>query len=302
MTVLRRPVIQHMINRSCRYFSTENVTKRIGLFGIRDDSNSSFMRGSSQAPRIIRETFLSSSSNTYCEHGVDIEAHIQDFRDISEPDTHELTDEFIHNIIVNHKLSPLTLGGDHSISNPVIQAVSKYLRTPLTIIHFDAHPDMYPNFEENPFSHASPFARICEASGVCKKLIALGIRCTNPVQRDQYTKYDVTVLEARNFPAHGRDCAPLLESLIGPDDPVYISFDVDVIEPGLAPGVSHRESGGISVRQAVDAIHAIPGRVVGADIVEFNPLRDVQGVTAAVAAKLLKELASKIIRSQDGLK
>jgi agmatinase len=273
------------------------VEKKVGILGIRDDSNSSFMRGASQAPRIIRETFLSESSNTYCEHGLDIEAITTDFRDISQPDTHELVDEFMRNIMVTNSLQPLTLGGDHAISYPVVRAVSRILNKPLTIVHFDAHPDVYPDFENNPFSHASPFARILETTGVCHKLIALGIRTATPIQRAQYAKYGVSCLEAKDFPAHGRDCATFLQPLIAPTDPVYISFDMDVIEPGLAPGVSHREGGGISVRQAVDAIHAIPGRVVGADLVEFNPLRDISGVTAAVAAKLFKELASKIARS-----
>jgi arginase len=102
---------------------------------------------------------------------------------------------------------------------------------------------------------------------------------------------------------------------------VYVSFDMDCIDPvsfsvsvfrlvfsllnklfnsqGMAPGVSHRESGGLTVRQAIDAIHAIPGRLVGADLVEFNPSRDIQNLTASVAAKLVKELTGQILRSNN---
>ena len=281
-----------------RKTSTLSTSKKIGLLGVKDDGNSSFMRGASQAPRYIRDVFLSSSSNTFCEHGLDIEAHIRDFRDISQPDARAIIDEFIKEIVVTNKLSPLILGGDHSISFPVVQAVSKYLSTPLVIVHFDAHPDIYPDFEGNPHSHASPFARILENSGLCQQLISIGIRTTTPVQQTELDKHNVQVIHAKDFPAHGRDCAALLAKYITSTTPVYISVDVDVIEPGLAPGVSHREGGGLTVRQVVDAIQSIPGRVVAADLVEFNPVRDVDGITGVVAAKILKELASKIIRSQ----
>jgi arginase len=271
--------------------------KRVGLFGIRDDSNSSFMSGASLAPSAIRGAFSSPSSNTFCEHGVDIEAVMSDFGDIRQPDTHALVDEYIHNIMIKHKFLPIVMGGDHSVSFPVVKAVTRYLGQPVTIVHFDAHPDVYPDFEGNPHSHASPFARILETNNMCKKLVAIGIRCLNPVQREQYAKYKVSALEAKDFPAHGRDCAAFLQPLIAPTDLVYISFDMDVIEPGLAPGVSHREGGGLTVRQVVDAIHAVPGKVIGADLVELNPKQDVSGVTAVVAAKVMKELVSKMVRS-----
>lgn len=275
----------------------QEFQKMVGLLGMKDDSNSSFMRGASQAPRLIREAFLSSSSNTYCEHGIDIEAHVRDFRDITQPDARDVVDEFIKDIVGN-KLSPLVLGGDHSISYPLVKAASKHLKTPLVIVHFDAHPDIYSDFENNPHSHASQFARILESNGLCPQLISIGIRTTTPVQQKEIDKYGVRVIHAKDFPAHGRDCAALLAPYMTPTTPVYVSFDMDVIEPGMAPGVSHREGGGLTVRQAVDAIQAIPGMVVAADLVEFNPTRDVNGITAVVAAKILKELASKMIRSQ----
>lgn len=291
-------IVASVSRHKVRTMTTQSISPKIGLLGVKDDSNSSFMRGASQAPRYIRDAFLSSSSNTFCEHGLDIEANIRDFRDITQPDARGIIDELIKDIVVSNKLSPLILGGDHSISFPVVQAVSKYLNTPLVIVHFDAHPDIYPDFEGNPHSHASPFARILENNGLCRQLISIGIRTTTPAQQVQLDKYNVKVVHAKDFPAHGKDCGALLTRYINPNTPVYISVDMDVIEPGMAPGVSHREGGGLTVRQVVDAIQTIPGRVVAADLVEFNPTRDVDGITGVVAAKLMKELASKIIRSQ----
>jgi arginase family enzyme len=77
--------------------------------------------------------------------------------------------------------------------------------------------------------------------------------------------------------------------------PVYISFDTDVLDPAFAPGVSHREPGGMSVREVIAHLHAIKGEIVGADIVEYNPVRDIGGMTATVTAKILKEILGKMI-------
>jgi arginase family enzyme len=78
------------------------------------------------------------------------------------------------------------------------------------------------------------------------------------------------------------------------DGPVYITFDLDGLDPAFAPGVSHREPGGLSTRQAVDVIQRMEGEVVGGDVVELNPHMDVSGMTAMVAAKLVKEIAARI--------
>jgi arginase len=77
--------------------------------------------------------------------------------------------------------------------------------------------------------------------------------------------------------------------------PVYISFDIDVLDPAFAPGVAHREPGGMSVREAISHLHAITGNIVGADLVEYNPKQDVSQLTAIVCAKILKEILGKMI-------
>jgi arginase family enzyme len=79
------------------------------------------------------------------------------------------------------------------------------------------------------------------------------------------------------------------------ESPVYVSFDLDALDPAFVPGVAHHEPGGLSVRQALDVIQRLPGPIVGADVVEYNPRNDVGGVTARVAAKLVKELAARMV-------
>jgi len=121
---------------------------------------------------------------------------------------------------------------------------------------------------------------------LAKQLIQVGIRTMNQHQRLQAHRFKVEVVEMRELPAYRR------LKLRGP---VYISFDMDVLDPAFAPGISHREPGGMSVREAISHLHAIRGNIVGADIVEYNPRQDVSQLTAMVAGKILKEILGKMI-------
>ncbi len=186
--------------------------------------------------------------------------------------------------LLNDKLAPISLGGDHSITYPIIKALSRKYAD-LSILHFDAHPDLYDDFQGNRYSHASPFARIMEEK-LAKRLVQVGIRTINAHQREQIERFGVEVLEMKSYDEHYE---------LQFDSPVYISFDVDALDPAFAPGVSHREPGGLSTRQAIDLIRRMKGNVVGADIVEFNPRMDPLHITGTVCAKLLKEIAAKML-------
>ncbi|HEY7545492.1 MAG TPA: arginase family protein, partial [Blastocatellia bacterium] len=109
-------------------------------------------------------------------------------------------------------------------------------------------------------------------------------------QREQIARFGVEIHEMKNW----RDDIKLEF-----DSPLYISFDMDGLDPAFSPGVSHPEPGGLTTRQAVGAIQTVKACVVGADIVEFNPARDPSGITAMVCAKLLKEIAARILEQGD---
>jgi arginase len=257
------------------------------LVGVPFDANSSYLRGAAGAPAVIRSAFHSSSSNYWSELGVDLGAEgiYEDAGDLQFGQDAFAEIESSVGELVDRGLRPLSLGGDHSITFPLVRAVSK--RVPdLTILHFDAHPDLYDDFENNRHSHASPFARIMEEK-LAKRLLQIGIRTLNRHQREQAERFGVEIIEMRNVPA--------LEKM-KVQGPVYISFDMDVLDPAFAPGISHREPGGMSVREAISHLHAIEGQIVGADLVEFNPAQDVSNVTAMVAAKLVKELLGIMIQ------
>lgn len=178
----------------------------------------------------------------------------------------------------------LSLGGDHSITYPIVRAYAKRYER-LSIVHFDAHPDLYPVFQENRFSHACPFARILEdITGV--QLMQIGVRTMTPKQREVADRYGVRVFGPWELDA-ARAALPA--------GPVYVTVDMDGLDPAFAPGVSHREPGGLSTRDVLAAVAAIPGRVVGADVVELNPDQDVRGMTASVAAKFVKEFTARMI-------
>ena len=257
------------------------------LLGIPFDAYSSYLRGAGEAPAKIREAMRCNASNSWTELGVDLSVAgaYEDAGNLefAEKDAFASIEAGVGALMDAGK-RPVSLGGDHSITYPIVKAVARR-HAELTIFHFDAHPDLYEEFEGNRLSHACPFARIMEA-GLAKRLVQVGIRTMNRHQREQGERFAVDVVEMRALPAYAK---------LKVSGPVYVTFDMDVLDPAFAPGVSHREPGGMSVREAIAHLHAIEGEIVGADLVEFNPVRDLGGVTATVAAKVVREILGKMV-------
>jgi len=262
----------------------------IKLIGIPYDANSSFLRGPSYAPPRIRLMDTEGSANAYAENGLEISADniYTDLGDLSfENSNRQRAFQKIESTIselLKEDNKILSLGGDHSISFPILNAFSQKYEH-LNILHLDAHADLYDNFDDNPYSHASPFARIME-SGRIASLTQVGIRTFNTHQREQAAKFDVNVVEMKDF---NYDFLKTLKA------PLYISLDLDILDPAFAPGISHHEPGGMTSRELIQIIQNIPVEIVGADIVEYNPVRDVNNMTAMVAYKMMKELMAKMV-------
>ena len=254
------------------------------LIGLPTDRNSSFLRGPAKAPAEIRRALFSEAGNAFTESGVRLsESVLVDKGDIALTETDNDVPAIEHRVaeLLQDGYRVLALGGDHSITFPVVQAYAKQYPS-ISIVHFDAHPDMYPDFQGNPYSHASPFARILEAVEIAG-LIQVGIRTCTPKQREVADRYRVKMFSPYEL-------AAAIAAL--PSGDVYVSIDLDALDPAFAPGVSHREPGGLTVREVLEVIRAIPGNIVGADVVELNPDEDFRGTTATVAAKFVKELAA----------
>ena len=263
------------------------------LLGVCSDENSSFMRGPAEAPPAIRGALHSGSANLTAESGIDLSNHprFADAGDISAEDGAEAFMGIEPGVreIVDTGALPLILGGDHAVTYPVLRAVAgRHGPGAISILHFDAHPDLYDEFDGNRLSNACPFARIME-EGLVKRLVQVGIRCLNAHQKKQARRFGVEIHEAKVLDVKAFE--PAL------DGPVYISFDMDVLDPAFAPGVSHFEPGGLSVRDVISIIHKIDAPIVGADIVEYNPRHDLHHMTAMVAAKMVKEIGSRMLEN-----
>jgi len=258
---------------------------KIKLVGLPTDANSSFLKGPAKAPSLIREMIWSDKGNTATELGGTLGADIdvQDLGDLpldgGVGDDAKI-EEAIEAIVAAGDI-PISIGGDHAVTYPIMKAVAKH-HGPVSILHIDAHPDLYDELLGNRRSHASPFARIME-SGLATRLVQVGIRTLNEHQREQAERFGVEIIPMRGFSS---DHAPI------PKAPLYISIDLDGLDPAFAPGVSHHEPGGLSVRELMDILARIEQPIIGADLVEYNPDRDINTMTCSVAAKLVKELAA----------
>ena len=256
----------------------------VALLGLPTDVNSSHLRGAALGPGAIRGALWSGASNLTSETGVDLglPGALRDEGDLAlheAPADRERIEEAVADLL-GRGFKPLLLGGDHSVTYPIVRAVAAR-HAGLSILHFDAHPDLYEEYEGNRFSHACPFARIME-EGLAKRLVQVGIRTLNVHQAEQAARFGVEMATMSAFDA---------DAVRIPEGPLYITIDLDALDPAFAPGVAHREPGGLSVRDLIRVLHRVKGPVVGADIVELRPASDRDGVTAVVAAKLLKEVA-----------
>lgn len=260
----------------------------VAVIGVPTDEHSSFMRGAAGAPARIREVLYAGSSNLCAENGIDlgVEPRFRDLGDL-ELDHGAAAGEQIEGAIADlleQGAHVLSLGGDHAITYPIVRAYARKYRD-LKILHLDAHPDLYDEFEGSRYSHACSFARIMEEE-MASRLIQVGIRTMNPHQQAQAERFGVEVIDMRAW-------QPGLQ--VNLRGPVYLTLDLDVLDPAFAPGVSHHEPGGLSTRDVIRLVQGLRAPIVGADIVELNPERDPIGITAMAAAKLLKEIAGSML-------
>ena len=266
------------------------MTKVVQLLGVPSDVNSSYRRGAAAGPAAIRRAwqryreFGSETSECGLEFGRDLE--IRDLGDLAVTESPADVGIIAAAAEEAARRGPLlSLGGDHAVTYPLVEGIAR-VHGPVNLLHFDAHPDLYDRYDDNPLSHASPFARIMERK-LAKRLVQVGVRTWNRHQREQASRFGVEVVDWEGFsPAR----VPI------PDAPLYVTIDLDGLDPAFAPGVWHPEPGGLSVRDIVGVLSRIRCRCVGGDIVELNPSGDVGDTTAIAAVKLMKELAAAMAR------
>ncbi len=256
------------------------------LLGFCWDASSSHARGAALAPRVILAQLRNQASNPFSYSGIRYdkaiaEEHIFDLGEEGEACRRRI-EESVSDVLTRGGV-PLSLGGDHSITLPILRALKKK-HGAMNVLHIDAHPDLHDEFNGDRYSHACPFARALE-EGCIDRLVQVGVRSITPEQSETAQRYGVIMLGADSL-----DDAP--DDLLA--GPLYLTIDLDGFDPAFAPGVSHPEPGGLSTREALGLIGRITGPLIGADIVELNPERDPSLLTAGLAARLVKELAAKM--------
>ena len=198
-----------------------------------------------------------------------------------------------YNKVLAHDVIPLTLGGDHTLSLPVLRAIADK-HGPVGLIHVDAHADINEHMFGEAIAHGTPFRRAVEEGLIDPfRTWQIGLRGTGYTAEDFDWARDqgFTVVQAEEL--WHQSAAPLIErarAAMG-DGPVYLTFDIDSLDPGFAPGTGTPEIGGLTPIQAIEIIRGCRGlNLVGADLVEVSPPYDPQGNTALLAANLIYEM------------
>lgn len=268
------------------------------FIGIPLDIGTSNRSGTRLGPKQIRaESVLMRPYNMWTRAAPFDSLRVGDLGDVPI-NTFDLKDSVeritdFYNRVLTHDVIPLTLGGDHTLTLPVLRAIAAK-HGPVGLIHVDAHADINEHMFGEKIAHGTPFRRAVEEGLIDpQRTWQIGLRGTGYTAEDFDWARDqgFTVVQAEEL--WHRSATPLIEqarAALG-DGPVYLTFDIDSLDPGFAPGTGTPEIGGLTPIQALEIIRGCRGlSLVGADLVEVSPPYDPQGNTALLAANLLYEM------------
>ncbi|MFX0051921.1 MAG: agmatinase [Candidatus Hodarchaeota archaeon] len=275
------------------------------VYGIPLDFSSSFRFGSTKGPESIRNATSNKLYNSYTEALIDIKEKWKIFDggniDINTLNPIEARKEVLKSLeqVLDEKLFSrfLFLGGDHLLTYFVIHSLSKlgiFNKKRVGILYLDAHPDLYKHYEENYYSHACVVRRILKDTSIAaQNIIQVGIRAPTPPQLEYAQKSKISIVTIKEFQELGpNETAKLVRTKFeNKVDLIYLSIDLDVLDPAFAPGLGNPEPAGLIPREVIDFIQSLAGLPIYAfDIVELCPTYDQSMITAFVAAKLIKEV------------
>lgn len=272
--------------------------------GIPWDVSSSFRKGCAKAPTEIRQATSSELYNPYTEAGINIEDKWQIFDsknvEISTNDAMNTRKEVLATLsrIYNVKKNPrlLLLGGDHLITYFCFYSLSKiglFRDNKVGIIYLDAHPDLYYQYKGNMYSHACVLRRIIDQTKIKpSNIIQVGVRASTKEQRKFAKNAGITTITTNEFQEKGTAATAYLieKRFLRTVDQIYLSIDLDILDPAFAPGLGNPEPGGLTTRNIIDFIQELSNLPIFAfDIVELCPDYDQSNITAFTAAKIIKE-------------
>jgi len=281
----------------------------VAVVGVPFDSGTSHRSGTRFGPRKIRESsLLLWGFNTVMGIAPAKELKVVDYGDIEViPVDIRSTMEAITNevaTILSQETLPISLGGDHSITLPLLRAHAAQFG-PLAVIHFDSHPDTWNSeFGDHPYSHGTPFRRALEEQLIDPEAyIQVGIRgpVSDSFDLDEARELGaqiITIIEA--FEVGIPTVINRIQEIIG-KRPVYVSLDIDSVDPAFAPGTGTPEVGGFSSYQMLQLVRGLQGlNLVGFDLVEVSPPYDHSDITSILAANLVFEFLSIIALMKSG--
>jgi len=270
----------------------------IGLIGIPWDGGTTYRSGARLAPRQVRDasTFMRNMHNTLKIKPYDL-CNCADLGDaninaVNLLESLQWVEDFYHEVL-SKDIVPLSVGGDHLVSLPILRALAK--DKPVGMVHFDAHTDMFSGFSGNStFSHGTPFYHAVNEGLIDpKRVVQVGIRGSMYTEEDRLWGLERGVRIIDMEECHELGIDGVLEEIrrvIGNEE-AYLSFDIDCLDPAFASGTGTPEIGGFTSIEAQQLVRGLDGvNLIGADLVEISPPYDQSGNTALVGATLLFEI------------
>ena len=270
----------------------------VGIFGVPFDLGTSNRPGARFGPRGIREESVMIRPYNMATRAAPFDSlRIDDLGDVAtnafdKDDSIARIEAFADNLLA-HGLTTVAIGGDHTIVLPMLRAMKK-IHGPVGLVHVDAHTDINDEMFGEKIAHGTPFRRAVEEGLLdCDRVVQIGVRGTG------YTADDFDWSRQQGFRVvQAEECwhtsleplmADVREKLGG--GPVYLSFDIDGLDPAYAPGTGTLEIGGLTTPQGLEIIRGCYGLdIVGCDLVEVAPIYDVSGMTSRIAADLIYEM------------
>ena len=277
----------------------------IGIVGVPWDGGTTNRPGARHGPRQLRDystmiramhpvTCHEPFANTNCADLGDVPPNPVNIQDSLDRITN------FYNVLVSHNIVPLTAGGDHLISLPILRALAS--DGPLGLIQFDSHTDLYPSyFGGELYTHGTPFRQAIEEGLIDpKRFVQIGIRGTAYSMEDiEYgLSQGVRIIRIEELFERGiKDVMSEARDILG-DKPTYCTYDIDFVDPTYAPGTGTPEIGGPNSFQAQQVIRELAGvNLIGADLVEVSPPFDNSGGTAWLGVSLMFELVCMLSQS-----
>jgi guanidinopropionase len=270
---------------------------QIGLIGVPWDGGTTNRPGTRHGPRALRDasTMIRAQNGSTQLRPFEM-VNCADLGDVP-PNPASLENSMariteFYGQVVKAGIRPLTAGGDHLSSLPILRAVAG---EPLGFIQFDSHTDLFDSyFDGQKYTHGTPFRRAVEEELLDpKKMVQIGIRGTmyDTEDRDFAKAVGIRIIEIGEFFARGvPDVMAEAREILG-TGPSYVSYDIDFIDPAFAPGTGTPEVGGPNTCQALEVVRALSGvNIIGADMVEVSPPFDLGGLTALAGVSVMFEL------------